>query len=469
MTGWFPFAALVTLVPLGFSSEVILIAYSGPSRRLKELGTKGLFLSSQADTGPTTRAMPIVVALAFLYTAQGIPFGFATEYLPVVLREQGYSYAGIAALSWLQLPWQLKILWAKAADSPRLRPHARGLILALQMALTLCVAGFAIQPLARAAMMWFALTAIAAALAATQDVFVDAFAVRALKPSQRGYGNTAQVAGYRLGMLIGGAALLLLVERLGERVTLLGCAALVAIASVGAFAGSADPGAGAVADANANANADARAARPSSVRGLVRHMMNPKARDVIVLALTFKLGLHMAGSLLKPMAKDFGWTKERIGWAVVTVGSAGALMGAALGGVLHRRLGERRALVIALVVQTLVCLPLIAVERLHAPLGLTTFAIWLEHFGSGFGTTILFAALMSATRPADAGLHYTILTSANALAIGLGGLMGGILADRGGLLAAFVAATVVSAAPVVLLRKWNASAKASADDTLPVT
>jgi PAT family beta-lactamase induction signal transducer AmpG len=413
---------------------------------------------------------PIVVALSFLYTAQGIPFGFATEYLPVVLREQGYSYAGIAALSWLQLPWQLKVLWAKAADSPRLRPHARGLILALQVALTLCVAAFAIAPLSKAAHVWFALTAIAAALAATQDVFVDAFAVRVLRPSERGYGNTAQVAGYRLGMLIGGAALLLLVERLGERATLLGCAALVAIASVGAFAGSADADAGS-ADANAmaKAKAKAKAARPSSVRGLVRHMLNEKARAVIVLALTFKLGLHMASSLLKPMAKDFGWSKERIGWAVVTVGSAGALMGAALGGVLHRRLGERRALVVALVVQTLVCLPLIAVERLHAPLALTTFAIWLEHFGSGFGTTILFASLMTATRPADAGLHYTILTSANAVAIGVGGLAGGLLADRGGLLVAFIAATVVSAMPVVLLPKWGAAASASADDTLPMT
>lgn len=414
--------------------------------------------------------MPIVVALAFLYTAQGIPFGFATEYLPVVLREQGYSYAGIAALSWLQLPWQLKVLWAKAADSPRLRPHARALILALQMALTLCVAGFAIEPLAKAATMWFALTASAAALAATQDVFVDAFAVRVLEPSERGYGNTAQVAGYRLGMLIGGAALLLLVTRLGERATLLGCAGLVALASIGAFAGSADAGtnAGAHAGAVTDANANAKAERPSSVRGLLRHMLNEKARAVILLALTFKLGLHMAGSLLKPMAKDFGWSKERIGWAIVTVGSAGALMGAALGGVLHRRLGERRALVVALVVQTLVCLPLIAVERLHAPLGLTTFAIWLEHFGSGFGTTVLFAALMSATRPADAGLHYTVLTSANALAIGLGGLMGGILADRAGLLVAFVAATAVSAAPVVLLRSWGGAAGASADDSLPV-
>ena len=65
---------------------------------------------------------------------------------------------------------------------------------------------------------------------------------------------------------------------------------------------------------------------------------------------------------------------------------------------------------------------------------LTTIAISIEHFGSGLGTTVLFAALMSATRPADAGLHYTILTSANAMAIGVGGLVGGLIADRAGLL-----------------------------------
>lgn len=407
-----------------------------------------------------------MVALAFLYTAQGIPFGFATEYLPVVLREQGYSYAAIAALSWLQLPWQLKVLWAKAADSPRIRPRTRGLILALQMALTACVAGFAIRPLAEAATLWFALTAIAAALAATQDVFVDAFAVRVLKPSERGFGNTAQVAGYRLGMLIGGAALLLLVERLGERTTLLGCAGLVALASFGAFAGSADAASPETAS-EATAAPDAATAiptRPSSIRDLIRRMYAPVARPVIVLALTYKLGLHMASSLLKPMAKDFGWSKERIGWAVVSVGSVGALMGAALGGVLHRKLGERRALLAAVVIQTLVCLPLVLVERLHAPLELTTFAIWLEHFGSGLGTTVLFAALMSATRPADAGLHYTVLTSANAMAIGFGGLVGGILADRAGLLTAFVVAAIVSALPALLLPRWSAAALASAGE-----
>jgi PAT family beta-lactamase induction signal transducer AmpG len=197
------------------------------------------------------------------------------------------------------------------------------------------------------------------------------------------------------------------------------------------------------------------------VRALFKHMITPAARPVLVLAMTFKMGLHMAASLLKPMAKDFGWTKEQIGWAMVTVGSAAALAGAAFGGLLHKRLGERRALGVAVGVQTLVCVPLVLVERMHAPLGMTTIAIAVEHFGSGLGTTVLFAALMTATRPSDAGLHYTILTSANAAAIGLGSIVGGVIADKAGLFTAFVLASFICALPAALLRRWTSAAAAS--------
>jgi predicted MFS family arabinose efflux permease len=389
--------------------------------------------------------------LAVLYTAQGIPFGFATEYLPVVLRESGVSYAGIAALGWLQLPWQLKILWAKAADHPVLRPRTRFVIFAMQLGLTATVASFALRPLREAPLLWFGLTFVAAALAATQDIFVDAFAVRALRAEERGYGNTAQVAGYRLGMLIGGAALLLFVGRLGEPATLLACAGLVGAASIGAFAATGD-------DA---APREPERAKASGARVLIRHMLGRDAWAVVVLALTFKLGLHMAGALLKPMTVDYGWTKEQIGAAVVSVGSGLALAGAGAGGIVHRRLGERRALGAAMIVQAAVCAPLILVDQLHAPRAITTIAIGLEHFGSGLGTTILFAALMSATRPADAGLHYTILTSANALALGFGGVLGGLLADRLGKTATFAIATLVCLLPGIVLPRWDLAARAS--------
>jgi predicted MFS family arabinose efflux permease len=101
------------------------------------------------------------------------------------------------------------------------------------------------------------------------------------------------------------------------------------------------------------------------------------------------------------------------------------------------------------------------VERLHAPVGLTTIVIAMEHFGTGLGTTVLFAALMTATRPADAGLHYTLLTSANALALGLGAVLGGVCADHVGKLVTFSIATVVCVLPVFLLRGFDTAAAAS--------
>ena len=99
--------------------------------------------------------------------------------------------------------------------------------------------------------------------------------------------------------------------------------------------------------------------------------------------------------------------------------------------------------------------------KLGVPFLWTTVSIATESFVSGLGTTVLFAALMSATRKADAGLHYTLLTSANTIAIGVGGQLGGSLADRIGKIAVLALAAVLCALPLVLLPKWRAAATAS--------
>lgn len=398
----------------------------------------------------------VLLALALLYTAQGVPFGLAAEYLPVVLREAKMSYAAIAAVGWLQLPWQLKPLFAGVADDPRVRRRSRLVLLALQLGLTATLAAYAPFPVGRA---WFVLTALAALFAAFQDVFVDALAVRALSSGDRGFGNVAQVAGYRLGMLLGGAGLLLSVATLGQKTTLLALAGLVSAASVGAFLAREEPGA---------TEAPRESAPPSvrlGARALVRHLLGPEVRVVLAVALSFKFGLHVASGLLKPMVVDAGWSKREIGLAVVTVGTVCGLVGAGTGGLLHRKLGETRALVVAAVLQALSCVPLVVAVLQRCPRSTTTIAIGAEHFVSGVGTTILFASLMTATRRSDAGLHYTVLTSANAVAIGFGGLLGGLLADRLGLPTTFVVAAALCLAPLALLGRWTAAAVASAGET----
>ena len=117
-----------------------------------------------SDASTSRRAAgPTLVALALLYTAQGVPFGFAAEYLPVVLRKAGYSLGLIAALGlWLQLPWQLKILWSPLADARAIRKRSRVILFFLQLALTATLSLYALRPLAEAPHLWFALTAIAA-------------------------------------------------------------------------------------------------------------------------------------------------------------------------------------------------------------------------------------------------------------------------------------------------------------------
>src|SRR5262249_3609542 len=140
---------------------------------------------------------------------------------------------------------------------------------------------------------------------------------------------------------------------------------------------------------------DSKAPDRLEVFALARHIFSKDAWPVIVLALTYKLGLHMAAVLIKPMLVDAKWTDSQIGLAAVTVGISAGLVGAAFGGWLHRIASETTALAIAGVLQAIMVLPLVASLKLGVPLLWTTVSIATESFVSGLGTTVLFAALMS--------------------------------------------------------------------------
>ena len=58
----------------------------------------------------------IYLLLFSLYWAQGLPVGFMTHALPVILRSQGVSLAHIGGFGLLMLPWSIKIFWAVYVD-----------------------------------------------------------------------------------------------------------------------------------------------------------------------------------------------------------------------------------------------------------------------------------------------------------------------------------------------------------------
>ena len=74
-----------------------------------------------SDPSSNSRARQLTLLTA-LYAAQGLPFGFFSLALPVLLREAGWSLTSIGFLQFLALPWAIKFLWAcllYTSPSPR--------------------------------------------------------------------------------------------------------------------------------------------------------------------------------------------------------------------------------------------------------------------------------------------------------------------------------------------------------------
>jgi predicted MFS family arabinose efflux permease len=356
--------------------------------------------------------------LASLYFSQGLPFGFFTQALPVLLREGGASLSRIGLSGLLFLPWALKWLWEPWVDASATR---RGWIIPLQLATivtALLLAGVDGSPADR--LFWLKLAIVLCALfAATQDVPTDALAVNLLHPRERGLGNAVQVGGYRLGMVIGGGVLMIVLDQLGWAAAFVAMAVFLALTLLPVLRFS---------------EAQMLAARPTMTRpnplaGIWMRLTRPGMTALLLCLVAYKFGDAMASAMAKPYLVDQGFSKSAIGFWAGVVGSAGGLLGALLGGLASDRLGRRRALLLCGVAQTLA----VTLYAVHAAgVGGTAWlkaAVGLEHLLGGMATVALFTLMMDASEPAHAGTDYTLQASAVVIATGLASACGGLLGD----------------------------------------
>jgi len=360
-----------------------------------------------------------LVLLGSLYLAQGLPFGFFTQALPVLMREAGLSLKTISATSLLFLPWALKFLWAPLVDHVGTR---RQWILPLQLAAMGGAALLAVVEIGDSFVLIFAALLLFNLFAAIQDVATDGLAVRLLDVNERGLANGLQVGAYRLGMVLGGGWLLWLFAKAGWQVMFLGMAALLALTCLP------------VLFLREPASAD-RAARPRGAAlagGWLRRLRQPGVGVFILLICAYKFGDSMVATLVGPFLRDFGLSKEQIALLKGTLGSVTGLAGAAIGGWMAWRLGRRPALLLAGLLQALSLLPYLACALGVGGLALVWVACIGEHLLGGMATVALFTLMMDAADPDHAGTDYTLLACAIVIATGLAQFSGALVADAFG-------------------------------------
>ena len=379
--------------------------------------------------------------LANLYLAQGLPFGFFTQALPVLLRERGLSLAAIGASGLLFLPWGLKFLWAPLVDHTGSR---KTWILSLQLLTFAGALALSQVDLETSLIPIFAALLLFNLLAATQDVATDGLAVRLLSPAERGLGNGIQVGAYRIGMILGGGALLWLFAQAGWSAMFLGMAAILLITCVPVLFLRDDR-------QSVGTSVQERPGGAALLLGWGHRLRRPGVIAFIVVICAYKFGDAMASSLVGPFMHDSGLTKIEIAWLKGTIGSVMGLTGAAVGGWLAWRFGRRSALIGCGILQTTSLLLYVGCALQPETKTFLYVASTAEHLLGGMATVALFTLIMDASEPEHAGTDYTLLACAVVLAGGLAGVFAGLLGDTLGYAGAFALSFVLSGVGCFLL------------------
>ncbi|OJT16682.1 MFS transporter [Archangium sp. Cb G35] len=387
--------------------------------------------------------------LGALYFAQGLPYGFQSKALPVYLRTHGVSVLAITVLEVLALPWMLKALWAPLVDrygSERLG-RRKSWILPMQLGLVLTCVAAAFVPIEGQLPLLLGLVFLMNLFAATQDIAVDGFAVDLLEPHELGGGNSAQVMGYKLGMLTAGGLLVWMIDLIHWRGLFLAMAAL-SLLVLGVVLQTREP--------RREGREGAMDERLSwaELRDKIRAVLVlPGTVWMLLFIGTYKLGETMVDVLFKLFLVDAGFKVSQIGQWVGTWGTVASLLGSAAGGVLATRMPVLGALALA---SCLRVFPL-GWEWLLAVQGPTETGVIAatvaEHFFGGVLTTTMFAFMMSRVDRRIGATHYTLLASVEVIGKGPSGPLAGLLYSQWGWSYAnvFLLGTVLSVVFVGLL------------------
>ncbi|WP_439622014.1 MFS transporter [Shinella sp.] len=283
------------------------------------------------------------ILIASLYVTQFLPVSFFFMGLPAILREQGKTLEEIGALYLLGFVWVLKILWAPLVDRISFGRfgHYRGWLILMQasmIAMLLVISR--IDGLGQFPLL-VVLGLVLTVFSATQDIATDAITCRLLPGELRGVGNSVQVAGGLVGIMLGGGLTLALYPRIGWA----GCFLLMAAALTCCLVQILFFREPAVV-----------AAERGAYGRVWRVWAQPGMAGWAALMTVVPLGIGMVFAMLSPMLIDIGWPVDAVGFTLNIVGSLVGLVAVFGAGMLIRRFGRRRMLVAAAFVQAAIIL-----------------------------------------------------------------------------------------------------------------
>ena len=385
-----------------------------------------------------------LLAVLLLGFSSGFPIAFVAGTLQAWLKTHGLNIRLIGMATLLQLPYLLKFLWAPFLDRYALPflGRRRGWIFVTQVLAALLIGAMSLldpsQAVLPVAMVAFAL----AFVGASQDVVIDAYRTDIVSGAERGPAASATQTGYRLALLVTGAAAFILAEQIGWPATHRWMACIM-FACIAATLVAPEP---------------TGIRPPTSLKeAVVEPLREILARwpllPLILLLVLYKLGEALTLSLSTPYLQDLGFTLREIGIASKGFGLAATIVGVIAGGFMVARWGLYRALVVLAIGQLATAFPYLLLSLIDKSYAAMIATIVVQNVGDGMGTAAFTALLMAICNVRFSAFQYALLSSvASVPRVFLGPLAGYIVDQLGGWVTLYTVCAIVALPGILLLK-----------------
>jgi len=364
---------------------------------------------------------PKVAAMLMLGFSSGLPFFLTGNTLGYWMRDEGTTLSAIGFLSWVGLAYSFKFLWAPIidrVDAPifgRLG-RRRGWMVVTQILIGIGLLGMSTVGLS-AGLAWIGVLALLVAFSSsTQDIVVDAWRIEAASDSDElGLLSAAYQFGYRIAILVSEAAILIIANHFGWRISYTVMALLMAI-GVSASLMATEP-------LRAKKVFEAKAETPLwTPHGFFDAVIGPFREffrvygwlALLMLAMIsfYQLPEYMTGPMYNPLYHDLGLSKDVVGAVRASIGLVATLVGIAAGGFCALRFGYMRTLIAGVVLKMLVIANFATLAHAGPSVPVFGAVIAADNFGIGFAGVALVTYMSSLTSLGYTATQYALLSSA---------------------------------------------------------
>lgn len=379
----------------------------------------------------------VYLILFSLYWAQGLPVGFMTHALPVILRAQGVSLAHIGGFGLLMLPWSIKIFWAPLVDKFGYLKlgHYRSWIIPTQLLTVFVLITLSFIPIESLnqpvyLLAFFVVLLSMNLIGATQDIATDGLAVNVLKNEQQHWGNTFQVVGSRLGFIVGGGAILWALDWLNWQMTFLILASLVALNTLPILFTKEPKHLAKLTGENKTQF------EWENIKVYLSYFtQTPVLQSWLIVLITFKIADGLSGPLLKPLMVDMGLSFSQIGIYVTMLGACAALIGAGLAGLSLKYISRAKALLSFSILKVFSLLAYAWLAYLfEANIRISPWVIYsinaVEDMVSSMLLVVMLTLVMQYSRKELAGTDFTFQVAIMATVSGALYSLSGLLGDK---------------------------------------